>query len=120
MSALSTLVAGKTKKSRKSNPVPLSTEDPPVAKRPKRSKKVEKAAPSSLTSVIEEYPCLLDMSSEPLEGEIECSDSDADSDSDEESICDSINGASFERLSIQGHSEDELVDLDDLDMPRAR
>jgi len=60
-------------------------------------------------------PYLLDMSSEPLEDEVECSDSDMDSDSDDESICNSISGTSMERLSIQdiqGHPENELPDED--------
>jgi len=55
------------------------------------------------------------MSSEPLEDEVECSDSDMDSDSDDESICNSISGTSMERLSIQdiqGHPENELPDED--------
>jgi len=73
-----------------------------------------------ISIVIEEYPCLLDMASGLVEGEIEGSDSDADSDSDEESICESINGSSLKRTSIQEHAKDELVDLDDLDLPRTR
>jgi len=60
------------------------------------------------------------MASGLVEGEIEGSDSDADSDSDEESICESINGSSLKRTSIQEHAKDELVDLDDLDLPRTR
>ncbi|KAI9240551.1 MAG: hypothetical protein BYD32DRAFT_458726 [Podila humilis] len=92
-------------------------EKQPPAKRSRKA--ASKQAPLStppLSTLIEEYPCLLDISSEPLDDKIKCSDSDEGSDSDDESICDSINGSLVDRLSIQEHTEDDQVNIN-MDLP---
>jgi len=58
---------------------------------------------------------LLDMSTNPVDGEIDCSDSDADSNSDDESVCNSINESVAEGLSIQEYHEDVDINVHGLD-----